>query len=709
MHKTAPISILTIVAIIGIVTILASVYDITPSGRAPLLFYEAGDSVTIGDVGVNEFIANEAQSLSESHLSGLRGGTIRGIRSSNYRQYLRTGGFAGFNGGRVEFAKDERDQLSDFLVFRDYVFEYVLDLDGLTSEIDGTRLPDIEDEDVMILGRPFEFQRGYVSGNQVEVQLFGGTGNVVLRDNDATDNAFTRFGARVNGQDVNADVMIQANILPDEVTIYTITYRLSAEGAIGGDVFIPPEHCAQDFLRNPQGMLVPNFDICYAGLGGSVQPLQPIQVSGNQVRFRGRGSTGYMLQFVNNQGRLYDLPFYDTTGGAHYGDRNGRFTHFDEAANPGAANIRIDDYFVVTSRNTEISGVTNALQYDQIDTTNNQVHFNDLAGTRRTATFNPATGDGVLNVGTGSYPFRVDLATNDIAMDQTGDGNINGARANIILQGGHRIEPTGGFAVRIRTPRRLREEANVDEVTTMNLVGNDIVIPSPQGDFELQDVSGSLYQGLTQYGILITHDQDDTPSDVELTVPTQQVGARVAVGGRGGALTGVVFTLERGKVVRSPQAPAQQVPQNVCGNGIIDQDEECDPPGSICTSQQFGREVNGICKTDCNCKWYLPEPVCGNGIIEQGEECEQADDCGEGFACESCGCVELAPPAVCGNGLLEQGEQCEFDSQCSEGLYCGNCQCKIMQQPAVQEIPQPVRETGFFANIWLWIKKVFGF
>lgn len=704
MHKTAPISILTIIAIIGIVTILTSVY--TPSGRAPLLFYEAGDSVTIGDVGVNEFIANEAQSLSDSHLAGLRSGTVRGIRSSNYRQYIRTGGFPGFNGGRVEFAKDERDQLSDFLVFRDYVFEYVLDFDGLTSEIDGTRLPDIEDEDVFILGNPFEFQRGYVSGNEIELQLFGGAGNVILHDTDATDNAFTSYGARVNGQDVNADVMIQANILADEVTIYTITYRLASQGAIGGDVFIPPEHCAQDFLRSPQGMLVPNFDICYAGLGGAVAPTQPITISGNQARFRGRGSTGYMLQFINNQGRLYELPFYDTTGGAHYGDRNQRITHFQEAANPGAANIQIDDYIVVTSRNTEISGVTNALQYDQIDTTNNQVHFNDLAGDRRTATFNPGTGEGRLNVGTGSYPFVVDLATNDIAMDQTGDGNINGDRANIILQGGHRIEATGGFTIRLRTPRRLREEANVDEVTIMNLVGNDIVIPSPQGDFELQDVSGSLYQGLTQYGILITHDQDDTPSDVELTIPTSQVGARVAVGGRGGALTGVVFTLERSKVIRSPQAPAQQVPQNVCGNGIIDQGEECDPPGSICASQQFGREVNGICKTDCACKWYLPEPVCGNGIIEEGEECEQAADCGTGFSCESCGCVEEAPPAVCGNGVLEQGEQCEFDAQCSEGLYCGNCQCKI---PQPVEVPQPVKKTGFFDNIWLWIKRMFGF
>ncbi|MBW3019512.1 hypothetical protein KY329_05000, partial [Candidatus Woesearchaeota archaeon] len=142
---------------------------------------------------------------------------------------------------------------------------------------------------------------------------------------------------------------------------------------------------------------------------------------------------------------------------------------------------------------------------------------------------------------------------------------------------------------------------------------------------------------------------------------------------------------------------------------IVETGEECDPPGSICESQD--PMIKGICQSGCKCKWFLPAAECGNGKLETGEQCEKAVDCqGQapyGYDCIGCKCVELQPQAVCGNGVLEGMEQCEFDVHCPQGYYCSNCECKMQEAAPIE---QPVQERGpigqFFYNIWSWFKKL---
>ncbi|MDD5469506.1 MAG: DUF4215 domain-containing protein, partial [Candidatus Peribacteraceae bacterium] len=87
------------------------------------------------------------------------------------------------------------------------------------------------------------------------------------------------------------------------------------------------------------------------------------------------------------------------------------------------------------------------------------------------------------------------------------------------------------------------------------------------------------------------------------------------------------------------------------------------------------------------------EPVCGNGILESGESCEPGViNCLWGLYCdrESCACIAYSPhssiasssiaaagyTSVCGNGILDPGEQCESGISCDQGWLCGvGCLC----------------------------------
>lgn len=49
-----------------------------------------------------------------------------------------------------------------------------------------------------------------------------------------------------------------------------------------------------------------------------------------------------------------------------------------------------------------------------------------------------------------------------------------------------------------------------------------------------------------------------------------------------------------------------------CGDGRLNQrTEECDPPGSLCADGH-------VCEADCTCA----EPLCGDGIVDPGEACD---------------------------------------------------------------------------------------
>jgi len=133
-----------------------------------------------------------------------------------------------------------------------------------------------------------------------------------------------------------------------------------------------------------------------------------------------------------------------------------------------------------------------------------------------------------------------------------------------------------------------------------------------------------------------------------------------------------------------------------CGNGAIEQGEECDPPGSGCAA-------GDICNQACVCERVPSCPVCGDGVVAPREQC---DDGGESVLCDDdctfrvCGdrninetageqcdeggesvlCDDDCTRPVCGDGNVNEhaGEQCELDSDCGSGFQCVGCTCELI-------------------------------
>jgi len=90
----------------------------------------------------------------------------------------------------------------------------------------------------------------------------------------------------------------------------------------------------------------------------------------------------------------------------------------------------------------------------------------------------------------------------------------------------------------------------------------------------------------------------------------------------------------------------------ICGNNISENDEECDGPDSIicdlCSEENlneanYERCLVKSCLPDCTCA----SNVCGNLILEEDEECEySADEACPDFCTSDCTCTQYAPSAI---------------------------------------------------------------
>jgi hypothetical protein len=100
-------------------------------------------------------------------------------------------------------------------------------------------------------------------------------------------------------------------------------------------------------------------------------------------------------------------------------------------------------------------------------------------------------------------------------------------------------------------------------------------------------------------------------------------------------------------------------------------------------------ETNPTCNPATGCEFTPITPCCGNGIVEDGESCDPpGSPTPDGGTCSfNCG--------FCGDGVLGEGEECEInipciahDKPCKETV-CDDCKCKKVPFPNGTIVPIP--------------------
>jgi alpha-tubulin suppressor-like RCC1 family protein len=132
----------------------------------------------------------------------------------------------------------------------------------------------------------------------------------------------------------------------------------------------------------------------------------------------------------------------------------------------------------------------------------------------------------------------------------------------------------------------------------------------------------------------------------------------------------------------------------VCGNGVIDGAEACEPgDAEPCAPGQTGCMV---CDDACALVPADGGGFCGDGVVQAGEACDEPERaCAYGqMSCMTCDAqCELVPGQLtgfCGDGQLQaaQGEQCDpgaAPSMCQAGMRCG-ATCQLLPCAAAATI-----------------------
>ncbi len=131
----------------------------------------------------------------------------------------------------------------------------------------------------------------------------------------------------------------------------------------------------------------------------------------------------------------------------------------------------------------------------------------------------------------------------------------------------------------------------------------------------------------------------------------------------------------------------------LCGNAMLDPGEQCDPPGGPCKTPAG---LPGICKANCKCQpGPPPQNTCGDLVLGPGEQCDPPgivckDAFGKPGTCDPlCHCKAKEEPKKprCGNTILEAGEQCEapgdkcIDDSGLDAICSKTCTCKATRIP----------------------------
>lgn len=132
---------------------------------------------------VGEYLGNETPTITSANWIGLQDGIVYSEHEkTEYRQFLRFHDASEtdpIEGGQVVFRKDEHGRVDDFLRFKsgEDMLEYRVSFaNGLQSDVEDNKLPDLEDVRLTLLGQDFFIVETHVdtTAHSISLTLFGG-------------------------------------------------------------------------------------------------------------------------------------------------------------------------------------------------------------------------------------------------------------------------------------------------------------------------------------------------------------------------------------------------------------------------------------------------------------------------------------------------------------------------------------------------------
>ncbi len=555
------------ISLIGVAIVISQQQITSNTFFSGMLKKTPTNTFIIKNIELGSFIGKDIPVLSKNELKALEDGTITtNSGKTTYSQYilLQKQGDNGFDGANILFGKDNEGKTGNFLFFEKNspLFEYaIVFASGLTSRIENSKLVDIDNKYLNVMGKSFVIVQTFVDVQQkvVKLRLMGSEGIIDFEDKNYGDGAYEK-GVKVNGKQVEGLIKIVGFSSNNRFVISEIRYRPLAATRTSGDIYVSARQGVRGRLKNPSAIFVQSFEMIYSGISGG-SSMQGIG-GGEFVLFSPKGTTKYDLSFHNDLGVGYDIPLLTSSGSNFkYGSATKDLVFYEGNSNADY-NIDRGDYFVVNNKN-DINGVTNVIEYNGVDYASSTIHFMDVGiKDMKAVPFDSATGLGYLTASGNTYLFYVSSAANHpIVVDQNGDGAIDGGEAKIVLRGGGRLDlgsanvPGGSSAtITLTTPRRLFAEPSSDEVVSFNVVrssGNlDIVVPS-QEQITMQHDKAGLDKGLTRFGVYFLRDgRSKTSAQLVIEYPKAVAFAMSTTAQGQGA---VAVSLEREKYLRKQE------------------------------------------------------------------------------------------------------------------------------------------------------------
>ncbi len=505
-----------------------------------------------------------------------------------------------FMGGAVSAILGENDKETYVVDGKEYEVEVLVISEtsaggegSVKFRINGEITDELTDgeTDVLADGTQIGIRDILATGKDIQksiVQFYIGAYKVSFYDTNVDLICGGTIGAEVNEENIeDAQVCIRGaqtnpvGTVPSTFEVSSVKYNLTAD-AVLGDMYIAPGTGVREQLDEPEGMLTPFWDIKYEGL---------MDTGVTIVRLDAAGDDSYGLEFTNQEGIFYDVPYTTNEGGIwKWGDADDDlwFTETNATAPADDYNIGDDDFFVVSNCRTNADQTyirmapdatddntcfSHVLRYDNIDTSNNILTFTDLGVGTREVSYDATTLLANLIVAGTTYNayVKTDTAKSNISVDLNGDGVFGcGNESYIGIQGEGILDlgvqnvtsnSSDCFVISIASNVTMQlitfanefDEAANDEILNFSIQtrdNNEIGIvsanigrmDSAHGNFfgtngmgllDLEE-NEDLEQGLSSYGVfveLFNPSTSDQAEDLTVEYPLSQRGARVFVTG----------------------------------------------------------------------------------------------------------------------------------------------------------------------------------